>query len=85
MDTKNVAPLYCPIYIDGNKRDEIRKYMRQKNILLPVIWPKPQNIMERICTDVQWIFDHILAIPCDQRYSSEDMESIVLGIKEYFS
>lgn len=78
---KNVVPLYCPIYVYGNIRNTLRLNLQDKNILLPVIWPKSNYLPVKVSNEVDWIYSHILAIPCDQRYRSEDLKEVVEEIK----
>lgn len=73
----NEVPLYFVlIFKDKKLRNSIQKFMASKNIFCPIIWPKPKNIenIKLICSN---IYDGILCIPCDQRYSIKDMEYIV--------
>lgn len=76
----NAVPLYFPIYIKNGARDELRMRMRRKNIFLPVIWPVPPMLKD-ISGAVSDIYDMILAVPCDQRYSREEMMYIAGEIK----
>ena len=78
---EDVIPLYCPIYVRGDYRDDLRKKLRSKGIFLPIIWPEPRVVKECVDIEVSWIYEHILAIPCDQRYDSEDMRNIVEQIR----
>lgn len=79
----DVVPLYCPIYVK-NKRNELRIYARRQNIMLPVIWPIPPMLDKCLTEECEWIYNHILALPCDQRYSVEDMEKIYRVMEEFF-
>ena len=67
------ALLAVPIMIDGDKRDVLRNYLKDKKVYLPVHWPlsdKRNNIYERE-----------LSLVCDQRYDkgqiSEYLEYII--------
>ena len=77
------APLYFAMYVDG--RTALQKYMAERNIYLPVIWPMPPQVSEKCSSDVKYIYSHILAVPCDQRYGIADMERISDSIRSYFS
>ena len=68
------APLYFPIYVKD--RPGIQKQLAQKHIYAPVLWPV--NTREILIDEtIEYLFDHLLAIPCDQRYDEKDMEKII--------
>ena len=68
------APLYFPIYVED--RPGIQKQLAQQHIYAPVLWPvKTREIL--IDETIEYLFDHLLAIPCDQRYDEKDMEKII--------
>lgn len=71
------APLYFPIYVED--RPGIQKQLAQQHIYAPVLWPV--NTREIVINEtIAYIFNHILAIPCDQRYDEADMEKILYVI-----
>lgn len=78
----NAVPLYFPVFVGKNKRDSLRCSMREKNILLPVIWPRPLCMMGRLTTETDRIYKEILAIPCDQRYTEQEMCYMADKIKQ---
>lgn len=81
LDIETV-PLYFPMFISKG-REKFRKYMYEKNIILPVIWPIPQSVEIYLDSQVREIYDSIVAVPCDQRYGKEDMEYVANEILEY--
>ncbi len=71
----NCSGQYFPIYVNNQK--ELQKKLAQNNIYCPVIWPmmEEQNGMQfSFCND---IVNHMLAVPCDQRYSIEEIDYII--------
>lgn len=75
------SPLYYPILVENRKR--FQSFLCQNNIFTSVIWQKSREL-DLICDiDVQYIYNNVLAIPCDQRYSFDDMERIIYFIKKY--
>lgn len=78
----NTVPLYFPVFVDRSKRDSARYFMRKNNILLPVIWPVPSFLSNSLMVEVKRIYDEILAIPCDQRYTEQEMCFIVDNIRK---
>ncbi len=76
------TPLYFPVYINcSDKREEIQSYLSLENIYCPIVWPRYMRQSE-IDNDSNYIYDHILCIPCDQRYGLEEMQRIVQVIKK---
>jgi selenocysteine lyase/cysteine desulfurase len=81
FEQRQECPLYFPILI--NNRDDIQQMLAQENIYCPVIWPIPKEA-NNICINSNYISEHILAIPCDHRYSFNDMKYIVDKIRKIF-
>lgn len=69
----SVVPLYFPILCDNRK--EIQTTLINNSIYAPIIWPKDENCPP-VALDVDYIYEHILCIPIDQRYSTDDMERV---------
>ena len=67
------STLYFPILVE--KRDEVQKLLAKEKIYCPVIWPLPDGA-KRICDVADYTAEHMLAIPCDQRYNVENMAFI---------
>lgn len=76
------SPLYFPIII--NNVNKVQKLLASRNIYCPVIWPIPK-MAKGICKNSEYIAEHILAIPCDHRYNSDDMKYIVNNLIEVLS
>lgn len=81
-DTNEVtsAPLYFTIYVED--RSALQCLLAQNAIYAPVLWPVED---ERVLIDdhVKYIFSHLLAIPCDQRYDENDMQRVAEIINNY--
>lgn len=74
------APLYFTIYVDDRKF--LQKKLIEDKVYAPIIWPvEDEEVL--ISDDVKYIYTHILAIPCDQRYDKQDMERIVKILNDY--
>lgn len=75
--------LFVPVlFADKEQRDNYKKYMIGKNIYLPVHWTKPSDV--KITKQTQDIYDKILSIVVDQRYSKADMRKIITETNKYF-
>lgn len=70
--------LYYPILVKD--RDKIQNDLAKRKIYCPVIWPIPKGA-QGICEVSEYIANHILALPCDQRYKEDDMEYIYNVLK----
>ena len=80
LDEVTTAPLYFTIYVQN--RTELQHILAQDAIYAPVIWPMED---ERVLVNenIRYIYDHVLSIPCDQRYSVEDLKRVVAIINNY--
>jgi hypothetical protein len=53
----------------------LRKKLIENKIYVPILWPNINDQMNDTSTD-HWIANHILPLPCDQRYGEQEMETI---------
>lgn len=68
------APLYYPVYVEN--RGELQRKLAQKRIYAPVLWPvETKDVL--VNETVVWIYEHILMLPCDQRYDITDIQRIL--------
>lgn len=80
LDNLTSAPLYFTIYVQDRKA--LQSELIKDAIYAPVIWPvEDENIL--INDEVIYIYEHLLAIPCDQRYDVVDMQRIIEIIRRY--
>ncbi len=74
------SPLYFAIYV--NDRSRLQRLLAQNAIYAPVIWSvRDERLL--INEEVRYIFSHVLAIPCDQRYNEDDMQRVVEIINNF--
>ena len=67
------------MYVDD--RPALQKKLALQHIYAPVLWPvSTKEIL--INSSIEYMFDHLLAIPCDQRYDEVDMEKIIKVITD---
>lgn len=78
--SEGIVPLYFPVYCNNQK--ELQKYLGQSQIYAPVIWPISNYVKQDLDEESKSIYNSILAIPCDQRYTVADMKYIVKKINE---
>ena len=80
LDEVTTAPLYFTLYVQN--RPELQHILAQDAIYAPVIWPlEDERVL--INDDIRYIYDHVLSIPCDQRYNTEDLQRVVTIINNY--
>jgi hypothetical protein len=80
LDVVTTAPLYFTIFVQD--RPTLQRYFAQDAIYAPVIWPVEDDHV-LINDEVKYIYDHILAIPIDQRYDERDMQRVVEIVNNY--
>jgi hypothetical protein len=73
MTTPDAAFAY-PFYAENGI--EIRKVLTQKKIYIPILWPNVLDNTLEECTEYKYA-KNILPLPCDQRYSIDDMKCLV--------
>lgn len=72
------GPYMYPLLI--NNGDAIRKKLLPYHIFVPVLWPVV--LKDNPVDSLEYRYaNNVLPLPCDQRYSSEDMKFIVETIK----
>lgn len=79
--TKN-TPLCFPIVV--NNRSIIQSELAGRGIYTQVLWPLPEDDSRKSMYAV-WFSEHMLAVPCDQRYSKEDMTYIAAQLDDVIS
>lgn len=59
---------------------EIKKKLAEEGIFIPTLWP---NVMDEMPLDsIEYDYaSNILPLPCDQRYSTNEMRIIVEKLK----
>ncbi len=67
-----------PLYVE--KGAELRKILQQKKIFVPTLWPDVLNLCPPTAPEYD-MAENILPLPVDQRYSRQDMQSIVKELK----
>lgn len=71
--TPEISTLYFPILVKD--QSAVQGKLAPIGIYCPVIWPVPQEALG-ICEVAEFTAEHMLGVPCDQRYTPEDMAYI---------
>jgi len=73
----NVCPMFFPVFTQCREdRDSIQSDFASKGLYCPIHWPLSDYI-KSLSEESGYVYNHILSIPCDQRYSESDMQKII--------
>ncbi|WP_026691508.1 hypothetical protein [Alteribacter aurantiacus] len=75
------CPLFVPIMVRAEKRDEVRKHLIKNDIFCPVHWPIPND--DSLGDSTVQIYNEELSLICDQRYGHDDVKRIITALGEY--
>ena len=73
------VPLYFPLIV--KERAALQAHLVANDIYAPVVWPKA-DCLDRVCDEAEFLYEHLLCIPIDQRYDSDDMNRIISVINQ---
>ena len=73
QDKPGVSDLFVPFTVPN--RDEVQRRLSAEGIFNTIIWPLMDEQKEA-CAVAKYTEENMLAAPCDQRYSVEDMKTI---------
>lgn len=73
------VPLYSPILCSS--RYNVQQILVKNAIYAPVVWPKADCCPD-IDSDADYLYEHILCIPIDQRYDIDDMQRVINVLKQ---
>lgn len=69
-----VVPLYFPFYAPD--RAGVQAVLRENDIYAPIVWPQPEQYSV-LDPSAQELYAHLLCIPIDQRYDTDDMQRVL--------
>ena len=75
------CPMFVPVLVPDNKRNELRRYLIDHLIYCPIHWPLSEY--HSLTEEEQYIYDNELSLICDQRYTVKDMHRIVETIRKF--
>lgn len=75
------TPLFVPVWIQADIRNDLRRYLIEHSIYCPVHWPLSD--LHTISEEAKQLYQSELSLVCDQRYDHFDMYRIVETIKNY--
>lgn len=77
----DAAPLYYPVYAED--RDDLQKYLALRGVYAPTLWPVGTENADVLSQEERYIYEHILALPIDQRYGTQEMKRVVEVLDQY--
>lgn len=69
--------LFVPVILENKLRNDLRDYLVQNDVYLPVHWPLEEKLNN--------IFDKELSLVCDQRYDKTQIEDYINLIIDYLN
>ena len=75
-----ISEVISTIYVQDRKA--LQSELIKDAIYAPIIWPVEDEAV-LINDEVKYMYEHLLAIPCDQRYDVVDMQRIIEIIRRY--
>ena len=79
--TPEAVPSHFTLYAED--RDSFRRYLDDRGIHSTVYWPVGPLVDLTGHDTARYIYDHIVALPCDQRHSVSDMGRVAEVLTEY--
>lgn len=78
---ENTVPSHFTVL--AQRRDELQVFLKEQGIHTTAYWEKSKLTNTSRCPQAQYIYDHVLSLPCDQRYTPEDMERIADAVAAF--
>ena len=82
LEDSNV-PLCIPVLVEGDRRDQLRKYLQSYEIFCPVHWSMPVEFRSMITADTNALYDKQLSLVIDQRYGPRQLVKMVECIHSF--
>lgn len=78
---RGTAPLYYPIY--AVDRDGLQRFLSDRGVYAPTLWLVGKENADCLSEEECYIYEHILALPIDQRYGTEEMRQVLNTLEQY--
>lgn len=75
------VPLFVPVLLAIDIRDDFNKYLKKNNIFCPIHWPLSK--LHDISTNSKDIYKRILSLVCDQRYGEKEMHYLCNVLRDF--
>jgi dTDP-4-amino-4,6-dideoxygalactose transaminase len=77
-----IVPITFPVFM-FEKRQELRQYLIDNRIYCSIHWPQPIQLTDEAKHNNSNIYNTIMSIPCDQRYTPNMLERMVSLINRF--
>ena len=67
----------------AERRDALQDFLKEEGIHTTAYWGKSPLADTSRCPQAQYIYDHVLSLPCDQRYGPAEMERIAAAVGRF--
>lgn len=71
---EETVPSHFTVYVKD--RDPVQNYLKEHGISTTAYWPQSRYVDGQCRANASYIYQHVLSIPCDQRYDICDMSYI---------
>ena len=78
---EETVPSHFTFY--AKNREEIQGYLTAHGVSSTAYWPVPSAVQLSGHPDAAYIYDHVLSLPCDQRYGLKEMQYICHLLNQY--
>lgn len=90
VDWDNAAPFMFPILVENGKRDQLRDYLKEKDIetgvsYIPLHHFKIMNNEHQNLDNTNYVFDRIVCLPLHPNLSDEDVRLVIKEIRNFFN
>ena len=75
------VPLFVPVLLNVDIRDDFNNYLKKNNIFCPIHWPLSK--IHNISTKSKEIYTRILSLVCDQRYGEEEIHFLCNVLRKF--
>lgn len=75
------VPLFVPVLLDVDVRDDFNIYLKKSNIFCPIHWPLSK--LHNVSIKSKEIYARILSLVCDQRYGEEEMHYLCDVLRKF--
>ena len=82
LEASNV-PLCIPVIVEGERREQLRKFLQSHEVFCPVHWPLPGEVRSMINADTNALYDKQLSLVIDQRYGPKQLVKMVECIHSF--
>lgn len=67
----------------AQRRNDLQSFLKEQGIHTTAYWDKSALADTSRCPQAQYIYDHVLSLPCDQRYTPADMDRIAGAVAQF--